>query len=190
MDEEIIDFLEPVMTTADRQNHEESKERINSLVVALYFIVLSRRRSPSSGSSVQQKKMDKKTFSEMRQTALISLGLPPSARKHRDDVDQWIALIMELGWANGREWFENVPTEDGPEEEQDVVAEDDSRERVTTEALLSEDGSAGLLPGLGSMMQDRVNFLNQDRKEDYMLWKTGIMARIKKLEGKGKVAVQ
>ena len=142
--------------------------------------------------------MDKKTFSEMRQAALVSLGLPPRERKYRDDVDQWIAVIVELGWTNGKEWLENVPTAtERDDEDEDPASQEEGlhvlngRDGVTAEALLAEDETtAGLLPGLGTMMQDRVHWLSEDRKEDYMLWKADIMQRIKELERKGKAAVR
>ena len=210
VDEEILEFLEPITSTTDLQKDKETIELVNALMVAIYFLVLARRRNPSlstahgdgntvnGSSSNGTKKLDKKTFAEMRQTALISLGLPPMEKKHGYDVDQWIALTMDLGWADGREWFENVPMAGEREEEDEDLAEEglydgDQDEgipgsrRRDAEALLSEDISkTGLLPGLGTMMQDRVHWLSEDRQDDYIVWKADIMRRIKKLERSGK----
>ncbi|RJE23985.1 hypothetical protein PHISCL_03691 [Aspergillus sclerotialis] len=211
LDEETLEFLEPVLWTKDPENDEDFKEIVYALIVAVYFLVLARRRNPNSldkegeegeegGNSAAQtsesRKMDKKTFSEMRQTALVSLGLSSAERRHRDDVDQWIALIMEEGWANGNEWFENIPQAgdvDGDEaflsgqgEEEDDGGVSAKRTYKDVSALAKEDDSrGGLLPGLGTMMQDRVDWLSEHRREDYLDWKAEIMERVEMMEKAG-----
>ena len=205
MDEETLEFLDPIISTRDRDNDEEFKELVNAIIVAIYFLVLARRRNPSSSaannvpakSSPEPKKLDKKTFSEMRQTALVSLGLPSTERRHRDDVDQWIALIMELGWANGNEWFENIPIAGEVDGEEASLSDDDElygadedgkiSGRHGADSFLSKnDSRGGLLPGLGTMMQDRVDWLSPDRQDDYVEWKADIMERIRTLERTGR----
>ncbi|GKZ24071.1 hypothetical protein AbraIFM66951_008884 [Aspergillus brasiliensis] len=209
IDEEMMEFLEPVIIAKDKETDEDFKEIINALIVAVYFLVLARRRQPgpsSSGDSAEAaeaKKMDKKTFSEMRQTALVSLGLPSTERRHREDVDQWIALVMEQGWAHGQEWFENVPLAgelDGDEGDlgdelaSGLVEEDGGggRGRLMVSgrgALVAGKSSRrGLLPGLGTMMQDRVDWLSEDRREDYLEWKADMVARIEQIERTAQVA--
>ncbi|KAG2416745.1 hypothetical protein HFD88_007961 [Aspergillus terreus] len=190
LDEELLEFLEPVTTAKDPENDEDFKELVNALVVAVYFLALARRRSPASETDGEPRKLDKKTFAEMRQTALVSVGLPSTERRHRDDVDQWIALIMEQNWANGKEWFENIPrageldgedaylSGDGADEEYDGGR----NKRLKTGSLFARSTRKGLLPGLGTMMQDRVDWLSDDRREDYIEWKGDIMARIAQME--------
>ncbi|KAJ5488579.1 hypothetical protein N7539_003469 [Penicillium diatomitis] len=198
MDQETLDFLEPIVSI--QGNEDDFKELVYAMIVAVYFIVLARRRSPAPDADDEtlnndSQKMDKKTFTEMRQTALTSLGLP-NAKQHRDDVDQWIALIMEQGWASGKEWFENIPLagelhgedEDGTSyrrlDEEDAAfrgvnlsKRGDSSARVQR-GYTSKVTHGGLLPGLGTMMQDRVDYLSEDRREEYVEWKAEILARI------------
>ncbi|KAF7594449.1 hypothetical protein BBP40_009271 [Aspergillus hancockii] len=193
LDEETAEFVEPLILVKDKENDEDYKEVVNALVVAVYFVALARRRS-SSEDEGETKKLDKKTFSEMRQTALVSIGLPSTERRHREDVDQWIAVIMQQGWANGNEWFENIPQageldgDDAYLSDEDGNGEDENRiKRQKTAAsgrsLLPKSSSRkGLLPGLGTMMQDRVDWLNDDRKEDYLEWKAAVLARIEQME--------
>lgn len=227
LNEEATEFLEPILTTRDKENDEEFKELVSALIVAVYFLVLARRRNPSRTSSGNagvesssspsgnnnntangdaNKKMDKKTFAEMRQTALTSLGFSSLEKKHREDVDRWIAIIMDQGWAKGKEWFENVPVAGEDDEAGRNAAEgDDDEEDVSGGAvgskrrkgmmrgrdlLLKEDASShdGLLPGLGTMMQDRVDWLSEDRREDYLEWKDDIMKRVERMEKAGEVA--
>ncbi|CAI7662526.1 unnamed protein product [Penicillium manginii] len=198
-DEEILDFLEPIVSIKPVGNDDDFKELVYAMAVAVYFLVLARRRSSAPSDETDEanadaQKMDKKTFTEMRQTALTSLGLP-NDRRHRDDVDQWIALIMEQGWANGQEWFDNIPHAgelDGEDEEGNSyrnLDEEDAalrgvklpKRREDAAGPRSGSGSAsrgGLLPGLGTMMQDRVDWLSEDRQEDFVEWKAEIMSRI------------
>ncbi|KKK24153.1 hypothetical protein ARAM_007326 [Aspergillus rambellii] len=192
-DEETTEFLEPVIATKDKDADDDFIEIINTLIVAIYFLVLARRRQPTESSHDESRKMDKKTFSEMRQTALMSLGLPSTERRYREDVDQWIALIMEHTWASGKEWFENIPQAgelDGDDEylsehgeEENGGARSNKRQKTDRGAFLSRDSARrGLLPGLGTMMQDRVDWLNAERREDYAAWKADIIARIEQIE--------
>lgn len=201
MDEETLDFLEPIVSITNANNDDDFKELVFAMVVAVYFVVLARRRNPAPSADgeamdTEGQKMDKKTFTEMRQTALTSLGLP-NDRSHRDDVDQWIGLIMEHGWADDQEWFENIPLAgelDGEDEEGNSfrnLDEEDAAFRGVKLPKRSEGTSGkgkgaqstggshgGLLPGLGTMMQDRVDWLSEDRCEDFIEWKADILARI------------
>lgn len=197
-DEETLEFLEPIVSIGG--NDAEFKDLVHAMVVAVYFIVLARRRNPMPSENGEMdseaQKMDKKTFTEMRQTALTCLGLPTD-RRHRDDVDQWIALIMEQGWANGQEWFENIPLAgelDGEDEEGNSYRNLDEEDAAFRGVKLPKrhDGAGtskshpskpeashgGLLPGLGTMMQDRVDWLSEDRREDFVEWKADIMSRL------------
>ncbi|PYH96599.1 hypothetical protein BO71DRAFT_348685 [Aspergillus ellipticus CBS 707.79] len=198
IDDEMMEFLQPVITVQDKDKDEDFKELVYALVVAVYFLVLARRRQPSEAddaAEAETKKMDKKTFSEMRQTALVSLGLLSMERRHREDVDQWIALIMEQSWAHGKEWFDNIPLageldgDDGLLSDQVAgYAEGEdgapSGRGVTGRGPLAAGNSSrrGILPGLGTMMQDRVDWLSEDRQEDYVEWKADMLARIEQIE--------
>ncbi|KAE8409892.1 origin recognition complex, subunit 6 [Aspergillus pseudonomiae] len=195
-DEETLEFVEPILVVKDKENDEDYKEVVNALVVAVYFLALARRRSSLSEEEGETKKLDKKTFSEMRQTALVSIGLPSTERRHREDVDQWIAVIMQQRWANGNEWFENIPQageldgDDAYLSDEDGYGEGEERAKGTKRQKTTKSGRSlakhssrkGLLPGLGTMMQDRVDWLSDDRKEDYIEWKATVLARIEQVQ--------
>lgn len=202
VDEETLDFLDPIVSIKGTTDDNDFKELVYAMVVSVYFLVLARRRnSPPSADGeevdTEAQKMDTKTFTEMRQTALTSLGLP-NDRSHRDDVDQWIATIMEQGWASGQEWFENIPLAGelhGEDEEGNSFRNLDEEDAAFRGAKLpkrrdgdntqgknssrpGESPHSGLLPGLGTMMQDRVDWLSEDRREDFTEWKADILSRI------------
>ncbi|KAL1971354.1 hypothetical protein VTN77DRAFT_306 [Rasamsonia byssochlamydoides] len=210
LDKEALEFLDP-LRSEEGEESEDYKELVYALIVAVYFIVLARRRTPNPASGAgtdgdagaaagdNPRKMDKKTFAEMRNTALSSLGLSPAEKRHGEDVDAWIALIMKQGWAKGQEWFENVPMageNDGDDElsdHADDYDEDGGPVRSSTKrrrsSLLLRSGSPQeeglLLPGLGTMMQDRVDWLSEERQEDYLEWKAEILKRIEEMEQRG-----
>ncbi|QKX58122.1 uncharacterized protein TRUGW13939_05243 [Talaromyces rugulosus] len=203
LDEEASDFLE-ILRTPGEEKTDDYKEIVMALVVAVYFLVLARRRSPgpvtentnaeSTPTPDESQKMDKKTFSEMRQTALSSLGLSPTDKRHGEDVDAWIALIMDQNWAKGQEWFDNIPSvgqrsDDFLDENGHGLEDDDPMEASTPKRrrtkLFAQAGSnkeGALLPGLGTMMQDRVDYLSEDRREDYLEWKADMMKRIASMD--------
>ncbi|CRG83888.1 hypothetical protein PISL3812_01244 [Talaromyces islandicus] len=203
LDEEASEFLE-ILRTPGEEKTDDYKEIIMSLVVAVYFLVLARRRSPApateninaesaAAAADDSRKMDKKTFSEMRQTALSSLGLSPTDKRHGEDVDAWIALIMDQKWAKGREWFDNIPLagqrdDDFVDEHGHGLDDDDQMEASTpkrqrTKLFAQAENREGvLLPGLGTMMQDRVDYLSEDRREDFLEWKADIMKRIARMD--------
>ncbi|KAL2849565.1 origin recognition complex, subunit 6 [Aspergillus pseudoustus] len=186
-DEVTTEFLAPVTTAKDKEKDEDFKDIMNALIVAVYFLVLARRRTPGESATEEEtRKMDKKTFSEMRQTALVSLGLPHSVRRHREDVEQWIALIMERNWAHGKEWFENIPQASELDGDDAYLSNEDDKRQKTLQgehgSLVVNDTRRGLLPGLGTMMQDRVDWLSPEKREDYIEWKADTMARIEQVE--------
>lgn len=201
LDEEASEFLEIIRTPGEEKT-DDYKEIVMALVVAVYFLVLARRRSPgpatenknTESASDESRKMDKKTFSEMRQTALSSLGLSPTDKRHSEDVDAWIALIMDQKWAKGQEWFDNIPLagqrdddfvdEHGHGLEDEDPMDDASTPKRRRTRLFAQAGNKEgvLLPGLGTMMQDRVDYLSEDRREDYLEWKADIMKKIARME--------
>lgn len=221
LDEDASEFMN-IIRNPEEEESENYKEVILALIVAVYFLVLARRRSPPPNTpangkpltatpsdnapmspATESRKMDRKTFSEMRQTALSSLGLPATEKRHGEDVDAWIEMIQTLKWARGQEWFDNIPLAGEREDEfgNGLYDDDDEvdgeghdgskakgRKRRKTNIFLhaGKDEEGLLLPGLGTMMQDRVDYLSEDRKEDFLEWKADMLERIGKIMKTGK----
>ncbi|PGH04306.1 hypothetical protein AJ79_07154 [Helicocarpus griseus UAMH5409] len=220
-DEAQRQFLEPLMTAASTAPAGTIyKERVATLVVAVYFVVLARRRplankaksksksrSKEAEAETEGEKLDVDTYIEMARTALASVGL--DGMGYVDDVDVWLSIIMTRKWTVGREWFENVPgpgkegegeggvnegelgdeLEGGDDDEEDEIIGPKRRKamrRQTRRLSGDNDGvklHGGLQPGLGTMMQDRLNWLSEERREEYAKWKEGVMRRIRAIEG-------
>ena len=206
--------LDELLAPFDEGKADQCEEQIKTLVVAVYFVVLARRMNYIIGKngvkpspSVPSRRIDAKTYNEMCDTALSSAGLPPDQKHLKQEVGVWTANIVKCGWATGMEWFENIPLPDDTEAgdldaagntklgENDDEDEDSGplgpNRRRRLNVVASGDNVRGLHPGLGTMMQDRVDWLSEDRKEDFIEWKEEIMERINGMEqsGKGATAV-
>ena len=127
------------------------------------------------------------------------------------DVDEWMKEIRDKGWTDldwfknveeGRglgsdDERENDEVEEEGELDGSVIEHASSNKRKR--GLWEADGihKNTLLTGLGTMvmvslkvpyrftdkvqMQDRVDYLSQSRREEYAVWKKGILARIEEL---------
>ncbi|OJD27939.1 hypothetical protein ACJ73_00667 [Blastomyces percursus] len=218
-------FLSPLITTGTKtttkghgsasQDEKIYRDRITTLIVAVYFVVLARRRpvaaksssaSSSSSASASAENLDVDTYVEMATAALASVGL--EGQTYVKDVDVWLTIIMTRKWAVGTEWFDNIPgpakrvgddvggdLEVGLAEGAGDQDDDDDEEIVSPQKRRvirqenqrrSQNGDAkakgGLQPGLGTMMQDRLNWLSEDKKAEYLEWKEGVMERIRAIE--------
>ncbi|KKZ67189.1 hypothetical protein EMCG_07134 [[Emmonsia] crescens] len=164
--------------------------------------------SSTSSACWSAEKLDVDTYVEMTTAALASVGL--EGKPYVNDVDVWLSIIMTRKWTEGTEWFDNIPGPtkgdegvgenlegelangygdgDGDEDDDEDAIIGPKRRRVIRRETRrrSEDGSAkakrGLQPGLGTMMQDRLNWLSEDMREDYLEWKEGVMGRIRAIE--------
>lgn len=103
----------------------------------------------------------------------------------------------QTGWLE-LEWYQNIPpgaeTEqtDGVNETRNDHGEDSDgidalparrtpRKRQRGAAPL-EKKPGSLQIGIGTMMQDKVDYLSEARRLDFLEWKAGIMARIEQIE--------
>ena len=121
------------------------------------------------------------------------------------EVEEWVKKINKEGWVKGADWFESVPegvwdfnlkrvkdamvddvvddeaSENGEADEDHEGGGDGAIERL--ELNLEPDPEGVLLPGLGTMMQDTVDWTSEIRKQQYEEWKEGILERLENVEG-------
>ncbi|KAI5291084.1 hypothetical protein KEM54_006398 [Ascosphaera aggregata] len=165
------------------------KQRLITLIVALYLVVysrfLSKQHDQSAGTS--------DAYEEMSRCALAVIGLYGS--ENLDDVDRWLTIMLTRGWTDGKEWFDNIPF-DGADEQDGVEDVEDGRRKrrkvTQSDEYEGNDGGAegresnqvreGLLPGLATMMQDKLDYLSEERRGKYVKWEEGIKERINEME--------
>jgi origin recognition complex subunit 6 len=101
------------------------------------------------------------------------------------DIDAWLLEVSSKGWLQ-LDWFGNIVEGSGLEadvpegadeadEADELMPDVADPEGNGTEEDMSQDG-------LGTMMQDRVDYLSEKKRAEYKVWKDGIMARIEELE--------
>ncbi|KAG5298632.1 origin recognition complex subunit 6 (ORC6) [Histoplasma ohiense] len=186
------------------------RDRITTLIVAVYFVVLTRMHrgiahSSTSSTLPPAENWDVDTYMEMAAAALTVVGL--EGKTYVNDVDVWLSIIMKQNWTVGTEWFDNIPSPskggegvkgnrgeelakragNGNDDDDDEIVSPQKRRvirRQNQRRSENRDAKAqgGLQPGLGTMMQDRLNWLSEDMREDYLEWKEGVMKKIRAIE--------
>ncbi|KAM5474970.1 hypothetical protein MauCBS54593_001441 [Microsporum audouinii] len=116
------DLVSPVLSCREiRDNSDEQRrtqERTTTLIIAIYFIIYTRRLGMEYDGEKQQ--YPGKPIAEMNEThleetvgrALDSVNLPrivEGYEKFPMEVHEWLMIILEMGWAIDQQWFENVP---------------------------------------------------------------------------------
>jgi origin recognition complex subunit 6 len=181
---------------------------VTSLTLALFFLVLSKMQSgPSSASYLA----DCETACAVAREGDSDHLSGPS----KEAVDEWIKRISAEEWTTGQDWWSSVPegvvdrvagpsavaaaAEEELDGNYDHNNDDDddvelvvARKRRRRQEIPSGDGERGdpegtLLPGLGTMMQESVDWLGEDRRADYLQWRAGVEMRLGRGDiGKGR----
>ena len=184
------EFFAAVVTDDPESKDKEYRERVTTLVVALYLVVLRRTRSNAAPMGMD-------VFSEMSKAGLAGAGL--NDEKFARDVETWLRDIFQNGWVQGQEWFRNVPklsedddglgladgngNEDEDDDDDEIVPFKKRRAKNRQNArALSQLDMGGLLPGLGTMMSHRIDWLSEEKRADYLTWKKNILERIRAIE--------
>lgn len=155
--------------------------RLMTLLVATYLVFWSRILSSDEAPVAVE------TYVELSRCSLAIIGL--YSAEHVDEVDIWLSIIMQRMWTQGKEWFEEIPLPNEVEADNKKTREKQGtrRKAVREENKIQDihdgdDIKGGLLPGLATMMQDKLDFLSEERRQRYATWKKGIMQRIEELE--------
>ncbi|KAK0640328.1 hypothetical protein DIS24_g9480 [Lasiodiplodia hormozganensis] len=116
-------------------------------------------------------------------------------------VERLLVEVKERGWLE-MEWFENVGQKAGGDGDEDVEMGEDGEEDDGSELGRDSadvppytpmkkrktgdkgmDVQAGVSQGgLGTMMQDKVDYLSEARRAGFLRWKAGIMKRVEQIE--------
>ncbi len=115
-----------------------------------------------------------------------------NAHVTKEQVDEWIKTASSENWTTGQEWWSSVPENifdravqepmDGVEEDVDIDSNiSSSRKRWRQTVDTGEDPEGVLLPGLGTMMQDSVGWLSEDRRADYWDWQADFEKRLDRM---------
>lgn len=156
-------------------NSDLSNSRVLGLIAVLLFYVLSR---------MMDKDITPEQYLEWRSKAVSTLlKSPPGKDISEEDlsveIEQLMPMAQEEGWLQ-MEWFLNVLPPDAGEEMEGVEMTDGHATMGAKSRGLKDGGSDYI--GLGTMIQDATDYLSERQREDYRIWKAGILARVEEIE--------
>ncbi|EON61240.1 hypothetical protein W97_00453 [Coniosporium apollinis CBS 100218] len=161
------------------------------VVIFLYtFVRLSGRKlDPDQYTQIQLKAIKTLLETEVGKTS-------PKQHDITSDVERLLRRAQS-GWLK-LEWYQNIAPGDELPQVDDLDGVGDDKEADSDEinvltarrtplkkqrkAAASKKESGSLQIGLGTMMQDKVDYLSEARRLDFLEWKAGIMARIEQIE--------
>ncbi|RMD41320.1 hypothetical protein DV735_g3807, partial [Chaetothyriales sp. CBS 134920] len=157
---------------------------VAGLVMAIWLMVLTR---------MMKGRMDKALFNGVTARMVRVAG----SGKEVKEVEAWVRKVDKGGWTRGQDWWEEVPMEcwafglqdgEGEAEAEEVgIAQEsatgynDGRQvnaRRQDLINLDPDPEGVLLPGLGTMMQDAVDWLSDERTSDFDVYKADMLQQI------------
>jgi origin recognition complex subunit 6 len=181
----------------DRDNQkEDKKDKIPALIAAAYFFVGTRLsgRETTGQEYVSQRKGVLTTLAKLRGDEELVEKLLVKGKEGAEwegweevgtkDVGAWLLEISTRGWLK-LDWFENIIEGAGVEVTDNSGHVEDDAESHSPIAGEGNDNKNVLQSGLGTMMQDRVDYLSEKKRAEYRIWKQGILAKMREIERGG-----
>lgn len=181
-------------TPKPEKGESKEKEKVPALVAAVYVLVHTRltgkevngkeyvaiRRSILNG--LKELRVDEEVVGKVEKEEAGEKGWEGWTDIVGKDVDVWLMELSAKGWVE-LDWFENIESGSGvdaPETRDEPMedADDNGNEDVDEE----DDGEEESIMGLGTMMQERVDYLSSRKREEYRIWKDGILEKIEAIE--------
>lgn len=154
--------------------------RLPALLVALALLVAARQGGRALGTD---------EFRSQRARAVDAVRSVPEGWVQSDerllaDVKGFLKAATEERWVD-LPWFLAVEVQGEEMAGREVVGEKTPLRRKEKHALrpvLGEENAAGLRMGLGTMFQDAVDWLSEERREAYREWREDVLRRIEQME--------
>ncbi|KAK4984809.1 hypothetical protein LTR50_006379 [Elasticomyces elasticus] len=179
-----------------------AEHRIPALLIVLYMYTAARLRGEQMGGQDYILRRAQ-AVEAVRQ---LAIGKDLSDEELIADIEAFLREATSTGWLE-MEWYWNIPVngtgeEDDAGQASDVYAEDEERARQDdlpmrvpktplktrvgdVDGSAESVGSAGLQAGLGTMFQDKVDWLGEERRRRFTVWRKDVMRKIREIEGEG-----
>ncbi|EOO03600.1 putative origin recognition complex subunit 6 protein [Phaeoacremonium minimum UCRPA7] len=180
----IMAGMESILVPHGRKSSDEwVNDNITTTLGAIYFYVSERAQWKSSDDQVDQtryqaaRKVIIKTLDGARETATFKGSDQDTAwvgwRSIRPrDLDKAVMEVNKRGWLQS-DWYQGMQDLADRTNADDLEDEDhDATEQIQSVEIRRAD----------SMFQDRYDLLSQRRRDDFKVWKAGILERIAALE--------
>jgi origin recognition complex subunit 6 len=176
---------------SEPDQEDDFRSTVAAMTIAIYFMVLTK---------MQQGKITREVYLDRCEKAVEVAAEIGSGSFNKDAVDEWIKKMNDKGWCRAQDWWDSVPedvmdvvephagnAENYMDGQDDAVGSKRKRRRLMEDDQAGDDKDGVLLPGLGTMMQDAVDFLSEERTLAYLEWKKEIIERMQYMEkGKGR----
>lgn len=177
-------------------------DQFPALLLAIYFHVSNRFQGKKLDFYYEARRMKgievMRTYLEKQKIGTVPV-LPELQRDIEEDVDRLVRRC-EAEWTS-MEWYDNIPSAPALTYDDDVEDTTDGEIVVTPRKRPAktplrraekharrptngdEDlGAAGLLPGLGTMFQPPIDWLSDDRRSDFEVWKRAMLKECRAVE--------
>ena len=189
---------------------EPKRDKVPAMIIAVYILVTTRL----SGIETSADDYSRVRSAAIQTLESIEAGKAQREDVNGRDVDEWLREIRDREWTS-LDWFENIGEGAGLELDGIGVANDASEEDLGSEQKkmpveqnlrgMDKSKKTTLQAGLGTMvsivewsvlvvpsllvrqMQDKVDYLSEERRLNYVTWKQDILARIDVLEQGGQM---
>ncbi|KFY18295.1 hypothetical protein V491_04811 [Pseudogymnoascus sp. VKM F-3775] len=169
----------------------KEKEKVPALVAAVYVLVHTRLTGKEVNgkeyvalrrrilAELKNLRADDEVVARVEKEETGDAGWEGWTDTVGKDVDAWLMQLSSRGWVE-LDWFENIDSGsgvEGPEtrdEQMDDAEDEDANE--------DDDGGEESIMGLGTMMQERVDYLSARKREEYQIWKDRILEKIDGIE--------
>jgi origin recognition complex subunit 6 len=174
----------------DDDEDDTYRDDVTGLTLALFIMVLSKMQRGAVSSESYMADCERACTiakEEGEEEGEGDSNLNPT----KEAVDEWIKRISSEGWTTGQDWWGSVPegvvdrVGELSAEEREVRHDDDEDDELVARKRRkmplgdgARDPEGTLLPGLGTMMQESVDWLGEDRRADYLQWRAGIEMRL------------
>jgi origin recognition complex subunit 6 len=190
----ILTQRSPFLDNCEENLLEDKKDKQPALIAAVYCFVGTRMsgRETNGSEYVAHRTLMLRTLKRFREDEAITERVRKKWNGKKDmewegwedvgpkDVDSWLLHISSRGWLS-LDWFENIVEGSGlgPKGNPSRL-EDDAA--LDTEASAADGSKDPQQRGIGTMMQDRVDYLSEKKRAEYKVWKEDVMARIEEME--------
>lgn len=177
------------LPTPKPEGGDGKKEKIPGLVAAVYILVHTRLvgRETSGKEYVALRRGVLAAFKALRGDEEVCAKVEAAGGGWEGwedvtgkDVDGWVMQLSARGWVD-LDWFGNIESGAGverPEAQEEIMEDGEDGEGEEEEDGDEEEA----VMGLGTMIQDRVDYLSVRKREEYRIWKEGIMERAEEIE--------
>ncbi|KAI9803374.1 MAG: hypothetical protein M1833_000892 [Piccolia ochrophora] len=163
-------------------------DRLPALLIALYFLV-TRRRTGEELTKTEYRRQKNAAVHAIREKTEGNIETEKEILEGKD-VDHWLGTIKRGSWEE-HGLFDGVIREENDDEKMSDESESDdsgSEDYDVPTSSKDVDGRMILRPGLGTManaditqMQDKVDYLSEQRRQEYQRWKKKTMRRIENM---------